>query len=128
MFKKIALVAVLFAHFNLAFAQVDVNKADQAALDGVRGVGPKLSTAILDERKKGGDFKDWRDLERRVKGVGGKSAVRLSSAGLTVNGQARAANAEQEAKSRDKTSTPSANKVSGQPAGVKPEAKKEPVQ
>lgn len=128
MFKKLALAAVLTTYFSFAFAQIDVNKADQAALDGIRGVGPKLSSAILDERKKGGNFKDWQDLESRVKGVGGKSAVRLSNAGLTVNGQARTASPEPEAKSGDKRSAAPANKVPAQSAGAKAEAKKETVQ
>lgn len=119
MFKKLALAAFLFTNFHLAFAQVDVNKADQAALDGIRGVGPKLTSAILEERKKG-EFKDWRDLENRVKGVGGKSAVRLSNAGLTVNGQARTASADQDAKAGDKKAS---GKTAGQPATAKAEAK-----
>ena len=89
MFKKLLLGLALLVSFASAFAQVEVNKADQATLEGIRGVGPKLSKAILDERKKGGEFKDWADLESRVKGVGDKSAVRLSNAGLTVNGQIR---------------------------------------
>jgi competence protein ComEA len=88
MLKKLLLaLAVLIATMGFAFAQVDVNKADQAALDSVKGIGPKTSKAILDERKKGGDFKDWADFEKRVKGIGEKSAVKLSKAGLTVNGQ-----------------------------------------
>lgn len=115
MFKKLALAAFLFTNLQLAFAQIDVNKADQAALDGIRGVGPKLSSAILEERKKG-EFKDWRDLENRVKGVGGKSAVRLSNAGLTVNGQARAATADQDAKAGDKKAP---SKAAGQQAAAK---------
>ncbi len=91
MLKKLLLAVAAFAiSTGFAFAQVDVNKADQAALDGVKGVGPKMSKAILDERKKGGEFKDWADLEVRVKGIGEKSAVKLSDAGLTVNGQPRA--------------------------------------
>lgn len=90
MLKKLLLaIAALALSSGFAFAQVDVNKADQAALDGVRGIGPKMSKAILDERKKGGEFKNWIDLEERVKGVGEKNAVRLSEAGLTVNGQSR---------------------------------------
>ncbi len=126
MFKKLALAALLFTHFSLAFAQIDVNKADQAALNGVRGVGPKLSGAILEERKKGGEFKDWNDLEHRVKGVGGKSAIRLSNAGLTVNGQAHAANPGQEGKTGEKKA--SADKAVGQASSAKNEAKKEPAQ
>ena len=90
MLKKLLLAIAAFAlSAGFAFAQVDVNKADQAALDGVKGVGPKMSKAILDERKKGGEFKDWADLEGRVKGIGEKNAVKLSDAGLTVNGQSR---------------------------------------
>ncbi|HZW20232.1 ComEA family DNA-binding protein [Noviherbaspirillum sp.] len=101
MLKKLLLsIAVFAATAGFAFAQVDVNKADQAALDGVKGIGPKMSKAILDERQKGGNFKDWPDLEGRVKGVGEKNAIRLSDAGLTVNGQPRnaAAPAKEEKK------------------------------
>ena len=91
MFKQLLSgIAIFLASFGFAFAQVDVNKADQAALDGVKGIGPKTSKAILEERKKGGDFKNWNDFENRVSGIGGKSAIKLSQAGLTVNGQAKA--------------------------------------
>lgn len=91
MIRKLLLALVaMIATMGFALAQVDVNKADQAALDGVKGIGPKMSKTILDERKKNGDFKDWSDFEKRVKGVGDKSAAKLSDAGLTVNGQPRA--------------------------------------
>jgi competence protein ComEA len=94
MFKKLFLgVAAFIATMGFAFADVDVNKADQAALDGIKGIGPKTSKAIIDERKKGGDFKDWNDLETRVKGIGEKSAAKLSANGLTVNGQSLKASA-----------------------------------
>lgn len=90
MFKKIlSSIAIFIATIGFAFAQVDVNKADQAALDGIKGIGPKTSKSIIDERKKGGDFKDWADFENRVKGIGEKSSAKLSQAGLTVNGQAK---------------------------------------
>ena len=87
--KFLLLVATCIASIGFAFAQVDVNKADQAALDGIKGIGPKMSQRVLDERKKGGDFKDWNDLQSRVKGIKEKSATRLSNAGLTVNGQSK---------------------------------------
>jgi competence protein ComEA len=88
MLKKLLLAAAtLVATMGFAFAQVDINKADQAALDGIKGIGPVMSKNILNERKKGGEFKDWADLQKRVKGVGGKSSDKLSEAGLTVNGQ-----------------------------------------
>lgn len=100
MLKKLLIAVVfLFAGLNLAFAAVEVNKADQAALDGVKGVGPKMSKAILDERKQNGEFKNWADFESRVKGVGEKSAAKLSVAGLTVNGQSRPAPAGKSAAS-----------------------------
>jgi competence protein ComEA len=91
MLKKIIFaVAALCTSISFAFADVDVNKADQAALDGVKGIGPAKSKAILAERAKGGNFKDWADFEGRVKGIGEKNAIKLSDAGLTVNGQAKA--------------------------------------
>jgi competence protein ComEA len=87
MFKKMILaVAALVATMSFAFAAVDVNKADQAALDGIKGIGPTMSKAILAERKKGGDFKDWNDFQSRVKGIGDKNSEKLSQAGLTVGG------------------------------------------
>jgi len=85
--KKLMLaVAAMIASMGFAFAQVDVNKADAAALDSVSGVGPTLSKAILDERTKG-EFKDWPDFQKRVKGVGDKRAIKLSAAGLVVAGK-----------------------------------------
>ena len=87
--KLLLAMALLAATMGLAWAQVDVNKADQAALEGVQGVGPSLSKKILDARKMGGNFKDWNDLEGRVAGIKNKSAARLSKAGLTVEGKSR---------------------------------------
>ena len=88
--KKILLaIAAFIATMGFAFAQVDVNKADQAALDSIKGIGPKISKTIVDERKKGGNFKDWADFENRVKGIGDKNSSKLSQAGLTVNGQSK---------------------------------------
>jgi competence protein ComEA len=86
MLKKIlALVAMLYA--AACFAAVDVNKATAAELDSIKGIGPSISTKILDERKKG-DFKDWTDLVDRVKGIGQGNAAKFSTEGLTVNGAA----------------------------------------
>jgi competence protein ComEA len=88
MFKKLLVTLfTVIAGVGLAFAQVDVNKADQGALGGVTGIGPAMSKHILDARSKGGNFKDWNDLQERVVGIGPKSAARLSDAGLTVGGK-----------------------------------------
>ena len=87
MLKKIlALVAMLYA--AACFAAVDVNKANAAELDSIKGIGPSMSTKILDERKKNGNFKDWPDFIDRVKGVGEGNAAKFSTEGLTVNGAA----------------------------------------
>lgn len=91
MLRKILFALVtLAASMGIAFAAVDLNKADQAALDSVKGIGPKTSKAILEERKKGGDFKDWEDFQKRVKGVGDKSSDKLSQEGVTINGKPKA--------------------------------------
>ena len=84
MLKKLfAIMTMLYA--AVAFAAVDVNKATAAELDGIKGIGPGISTKILDERKKG-SFKDWNDFVERVKGVGDGNAAKFSAEGLTVNG------------------------------------------
>lgn len=86
MFKKILTTTALL--FSLSsFAAVDVNKANAADLDGIKGIGPSLSGKILKERNKG-NFKDWPDLMHRVSGMGEKSSAKLSAQGLTVNGSA----------------------------------------
>jgi competence protein ComEA len=86
MFKKLlALMLMLFT--ALAMAAVDVNKATDAQLDSVKGIGPVTSKLIMSERKKG-EFKDWQDFITRVKGIGESRAEKLSAEGLTVNGKA----------------------------------------
>jgi len=86
MFKQIiiALGALVAA---TAFAAVDVNKASQAELEAIKGIGPTISAQILGERQKA-PFKDWSDLTTRVKGVGQASASKFSQNGRTVNGVA----------------------------------------
>ena len=84
MLKKIvAITAMLFA--VASWAAVDANKASDAELDSLKGVGPALSKRIVEARKQG-EFKDWPDFMGRVKGVKEKAATKLSAEGLTVNG------------------------------------------
>ena len=86
MLKKIlALVALLYA--AACFAAVDVNQAGAAELDSIKGIGPAMSSKILDERRRG-NFKDWHDFVARVKGVGEGNAAKFSAEGMTVNGAA----------------------------------------
>lgn len=78
-----ALVALAAA---TAFAAVDVNKASEADLDSIKGIGPAMSAKILKERSKK-KFAGWQDLIDRVNGVGPTSASKFSESGLTVNGK-----------------------------------------
>jgi len=87
MWKKFLAAAVMFCAAAVALAAIDVNKATEAELDSVKGIGPVTSKLILSERKKG-EFKSWQDFIDRVKGVGEASAAKFSAEGMTVNGQA----------------------------------------
>ena len=96
------LLAALFALIAAtAFAAVDVNKATQAELESIKGIGPAISGKILDERKKS-PFKDWADMVDRVKGVGDGNAAKFSTEGMTVNGQGFKGAAAPAAKMADK--------------------------
>lgn len=103
MFKK---VLAFFAAMSLvaAFAAVDVNKATDAELDGIKGIGPVTTKLITSERKKG-EFKNWEDFISRVKGVGDKSAAKFSAQGLTVNGTAYTGAGAADAKAKAKADT-----------------------
>ncbi|WP_205172553.1 helix-hairpin-helix domain-containing protein, partial [Burkholderia sp. LMG 13014] len=88
MLKKLLM---LFVALSLSLAAglaaaVEVNTADQATLESVKGLGPVKSKAIIDERTKNGPFKDADDLANRVKGLGTKSVGHLEENGLTVGG------------------------------------------
>lgn len=88
--KSITLSLLLAAACLPALAQLDINRASQAELEALHGVGPQLSTRIIQARE-ARPFKDWEDLRRRVTGLGPAKSVRLSREGLTVAGTAFAA-------------------------------------
>lgn len=120
MWKRfLAVLAMLTA--AMAFAAVDANKATVADLDGIKGIGPSMSSKILDERKKG-EFKDWNDLIGRVKGIGDKNAAKFSAAGLTVNGSTFTAAAAPAAKADAKKTK--AEATADKPAAASSAAKK----
>jgi competence protein ComEA len=87
MWKKLLAALAMCCATTMAMAAIDVNKATEADLDALKGIGPVTSKLILNERKKGA-FKDWQDFIDRVKGVGEARAAKFSEEGLTVNGQA----------------------------------------
>jgi len=66
---------------------LEINQANEAELDSIRGMGPSLSAKVLQARAHG-PFKDWSDLMRRVAGIRQNKAQQFSEQGLTVNGQA----------------------------------------
>ena len=81
---RILTTFILAAFAFAAQAAVEANKASQAELETVKGIGPGLSAKIFDGRKAGA-YKDWSDFVERVGGVGPGNAARFSQAGLTVN-------------------------------------------
>jgi competence ComEA-like helix-hairpin-helix protein len=124
MFKKFLLAAMMcFAAWGVALAApVNVNTADQAALESIKGLGPAKSAAILEERKKNGPFKDAADLANRVKGMGDKSVAKLVAEGLTFGpgGAKSAAKADTKA-----APTPAKADTKAAPAPAKADAKKD---
>jgi competence protein ComEA len=77
-------VALMLCHTALA---LDINQANEAELDSIKGMGPALSAKVLKARSLGA-FKDWSDLMQRVSGIRQNKAKQFSEQGLTVNGQA----------------------------------------
>jgi len=71
--------------FNSALA-LDINQANEAELDSVKGMGPALSAKVLKALAQG-PFKDWSDVMQRVSGIRQNKAQQLSEQGLTVNGE-----------------------------------------
>ncbi|PLZ03645.1 competence protein ComE [Burkholderia sp. WAC0059] len=92
MLKKLLMLCIVVGlSLGAALASaVEVNTADEAALETVKGIGPAHARAIIDERTKNGPFRNADDLVARVKGIGPKSVVNLEAAGLTINGSAAA--------------------------------------
>ncbi len=110
MLKKLLMLCLaLMLSVGHAFAAVDVNTADQAALDSVKGLDPVKSKAIVDECTKNGPFKDADDLANRVKGLDTKSVAKLEENGLTIGGSS-APPTGKGSKTSTSTSTTSATK------------------
>jgi competence protein ComEA len=113
MWKKIAGVLLTLGFAGLTWAQqIDLNKASEVELDALKGVGPVLTKAVMDERKKA-PFKDWEDATNRVKGLGPQKASSLSEQGVRVQGSAYTVKvADQKAAAKDA----SADKAAAKPA------------
>ena len=70
------LVLALLLSALPAHAAVDINTADAAALEQVKGLGPAKAAAIVDYRKANGPFKSVDDLVK-VPGIGEKTVEQL---------------------------------------------------
>ena len=77
---------MLLCASHAAFA-LEINQANTAELDSLKGMGPALSAKVLKARTDS-PFKSWADLMQRVSGLGSLKAQQFSKQGLTVNGQA----------------------------------------
>lgn len=96
MFKKLLAILATMS-LTAAFAAVDINKATEAEIDGIKGIGPATTQLIITERNKT-EFKNWDDFIARVKGVGEKSALKFSAEGMTVGGTPYQATAKADVK------------------------------
>jgi competence protein ComEA len=69
----------------IAVAALEINTASRAELERLNGVGVAMAERVMNERAKA-PFRDWVDLQRRVKGMAGTRIERLQGQGVTVNG------------------------------------------
>ncbi len=83
--QLLGLVAALPVLAAAEPAPLELNSASQAELESLAGIGPALAERLLAARTQA-PFKDWADLQRRVRGIGAALARRLSAQGLRVQG------------------------------------------
>jgi competence protein ComEA len=78
------------ARSSPAVPRIDANRATEAQLQTVKGIGPAIAARILEARRDG-PFHDLADLEARVRGVGPANIQRFAQAGLVVGAPASGA-------------------------------------
>jgi competence protein ComEA len=81
-----ALMAWSFMLLAVGAQALEVNQANVAELDGLKGMGPALSAKVLKAREQA-PFQSWQDLMQRTSGLRHAKAQQFSEQGLTVNGQ-----------------------------------------
>jgi competence protein ComEA len=69
-------LSLLFFCSSLAVAAVDLNRATQAELESLPGIGPTKAEAIMDYRRQHGAFRRIEDL-KNVYGIGAKTVEAL---------------------------------------------------
>jgi competence protein ComEA len=77
-----ALVCVQLSVFAL-----EINQANEAELDSIKGMGPAMTRKVLAARTEK-LFMNWQDLMSRVTGIGKAKAQKFSDQGVLVNGLA----------------------------------------
>jgi competence protein ComEA len=77
--------ALVCAHLSV-FA-LEINQANEAELDSIKGMGPAMTRKVLAARTER-LFMNWTDLMSRVTGIGKAKAQQFSDQGVLVNGLA----------------------------------------
>jgi competence protein ComEA len=71
----------------LSVLALEINQANEAELDSIKGMGPAMTRKVLTARADK-PFTNWKDLMSRVTGIGKKKAQQFSDQGVLVNGLA----------------------------------------
>ena len=82
--KQWVVGALVCAHLSV-FA-LEINQANEAELDSIKGMGPAMTRKVLVARADK-PFTNWKDLMTRVTGIGKAKAQQFSEQGVLVNGQ-----------------------------------------
>ena len=83
--KQWVLGALVCAH--LSVLALEINQANEAELDSIKGMGPAMTRKVLNARAEK-PFINWKDLMSRVTGMGKNKAQQFSDQGVLVNGLA----------------------------------------
>lgn len=71
---------------HLSLSALEINQANEAELDAIKGMGPAMTRKVLAARADK-PFLNWKDLMSRVAGIGKAKAQQFSEQGVVVNGQ-----------------------------------------
>lgn len=99
--KLLLILALWFAFAGAALAAVNINTATKEELTTLKGIGEKKAQAIIDYRKKNGNFKNIEDLEK-VDGIGPGTMKQIRSQ-ITVTGKTTTDKPEQAAEAKGDT-------------------------
>ena len=72
---------------QLSVFALEINQANEAELDSIKGMGPAMTRKVLNARVEK-PFINWKDLMSRVTGIGKNKAQQFSDQGVLVNGLA----------------------------------------